>query len=402
MQQLSLNLFDELMLTLIESFPNFKSFFKSARIFYHPDGGSYRNGSLSLCIENTELCEVLTTVSSSSGITKDNADVFSISFAKILFLNLIAKNVTHKQLADYFYSNMNSLYRNVELEHRDDYSVVEYTTMEIKPKSSIFSVSLMLNSFVFVKDELNPTEVKYTKRYSGETVFYSKYSINGDFSYKNIVGMLSLNPSFLQSSELYKNVLNSTSQKVINAIGKLSPGEGMIEFELKDELVNMNLSEGNVFEEYSAKLLTYIFSDAYECFSMKQQSANKDRVRIRDFIINNTNPKNKFLEYLRNQGVSYLLFDAKNYKGQLSSSDLDTFFSYISENKYFGGFGIILSRHGLSKNALRTLHSKMLSGKVEVLVLNQDDLLRMLDVKASGSDPIVVFEEKLTEIRLSA
>lgn len=89
----------------------------------------------------------------------------------------------------------------------------------------------------------------------------------------------------------------------------------------------------------------------------------------------------------------------RNYKKPLKTSDIDTFINYISENKRFGGFGIILSRNGASKNLMKQ-QIKMLRDSVEVVVLDESDMLEMIDLRALDRDPMSVIKNKLKRLQL--
>lgn len=319
--------------------------------------------------------------------------------ARKIFLYLVASKLKHRDLARWFHDGLEAYYRDVAIEEKDDHSLVRYTSIDINPESSIFSATLKDNWFLFLADGKVKGEVKLEKSKVGEYFVYSKNSPDC-FNKLNVVGMLFLSPAFQHATTLYMKALGIRPKKVIQIIDVLNPGEDMQSYELKRKLVMLPLGDGAGFEKICLSLLEFMFSHTQVKLKVRGQVANYSGTRRRDFIMDNIHPKHPFFKVLKSKGVEYVLFDAKNYEDGMSTSDLDTFFSYIQEQPKFGKFGVILSRSGLKDNAESHVIMRMIRGHDEVVVLNEKDLISMIDRYALGRDPVSVLEEKLTALQL--
>lgn len=163
------------------------------------------------------------------------------------------------------------------------------------------------------------------------------------------------------------------------------------------ELMALPLSDGPALEKFVETFLTACFSEAYEdgvtIHSQKRNSSGSDR---RDFqITNSTDCKNAFLNHLRSRDhVDILLFDAKNYKAELTQDRMSRFRTYLDGNPYFGDFGVIISRKGVTKEAKQWLEKSWNNKEFKIIVLYDDDLIKMLTLYGNDKDPIAVIEKK--------
>lgn len=243
--------------------------------------------------------------------------------------------------------------------------------------------------------------MNYEFKNKGSIQYFEKYSEDPNtHSIASIIGMFEVNPNFYNGLEFYSKALKADYKSVLQALDLLSQGEGSYAFQLKKEVINTEISNGKKFESVMKDFLSYVFQDYFDDLEIKTQVPNNGRLRIRDFVIVNTSPKSEFLEHLRNRGSNHLLFDAKNYQSELNTSDLDTFYNYISENDNFGKIGFILSRKGMSKNLHKLIVRKMIRREAEVIVLDQNDIIEMINIKSSARNPILYLEKKLSALRM--
>lgn len=322
-------------------------------------------------------------------------------FIKRAFLYLVATKLDYKDLATHFYNILKEIYRDVRLQDRDTYTIINYSEVKFDKASSIFSASLREHSIIFLRDDADSKSFKYEGNRVGDVLYVCKNSID-DFNLFHLIGMLTLEPTFSHSSFIYSKALNIKDKKIFSILDELRSSEPSESYLLKKKLVELPESDGVGFELVCAEILKFVFSFGYKELSLITQLPNRTKVRKRDFVIDNRAPTHSFLSSLSKAGVKYILFDAKNYGTALSTADLDTFFSYIQEQKYFGKFGIILSRKGAKKNAHDHMYTRMLRNNDEVLILDQDDLLRLIDLGATGRDPISYISEKHRNFQLQA
>jgi hypothetical protein len=189
---------------------------------------------------------------------------------------------------------------------------------------------------------------------------------------------------------------------LFDALAALQTGAHPVYFDMQRELVKTSTSQGKAYEAYIEKFLRLCFGSCFDKLNVKAQSATRRRITIRDFVISNTNSSHAFLKRLEHKGSEFLLFDAKNYDKPLASRDLAVFQQYLSANAAFGRFGIILSRKGASSNCEESVFRAVINERIVMLVLVEDDLLKMLDRARQGRSPVDVIAEKYEALVLQS
>jgi hypothetical protein len=401
MEKINSKKFSQTLEKLKKLFPKAKKIFGSATILYDCEGGKDKNGSLELHALINGVSARLTSVSSSTPIKADHYDHYALGFAQSLFLLAVTEKASVQLISEMFHREISNAFRDCDIEHFKKYHVVSFYDLSIEPNNSIFSFIGEINYIVFLENNSTKNSVDYEFKHAGYIQYFEKYSKDPNIhSIASIIGMFEVNPNFYNGLEFYSKSLVADYESVLQALDLLSQGEGSYSFQLKKKIINTDISNGAKFESVMEEFLSYVFQDYFDEFEIKTQVPNKGRLRIRDFIIVNTSPNLKFLEHLRESGTNHLLFDAKNYQNELKTPDLDTFFNYISENDHFGKIGFILSRKGISNNLHELIIRKMMRREAEVIVLDQDDIIEMINIKASARNPVRYLEEKLSALRM--
>ncbi|MFI3048495.1 hypothetical protein [Pseudomonas coronafaciens] len=390
--------FEECREVIKKNLPDRGGDFDGVDLYFDPDGGDYKNGLL-LLIDNTDPDNPIHGASSGHSIRLSDIDAYyAQAFARVMFLDRVSKALTHDAIAGYFAKIIRLVHNDVRVHHLSDRIEVVYHSLQLMPRASILTVVPDVIKFVVLKDHV-PFETIKVSWLERNTTYYSKYSEAHVVNRASIIGALSYEPAFSHSTKLYVTAFGASIKSIVSIVDFLGDEEKTIAFRLSRRLLDLPMSKGKLYENLLNDLLCYIFSNCYEQIEMHVQVPNEGRIRIRDIVIDNREPQNGFLSFLKDNGVHYLLMDAKNYKGALSASDIDTFINYIRENKRFGGFGVILSRRGASKNLMKQ-QVKKLSESVEVIVLDESDILEMIDLRALDRDPMSVIKYKLKQLQL--
>lgn len=371
--------------------------FDSVDLYFDPDGGEYGNGEL-LLIDKADLDKPIYGASSGHGIKLSDVDAYyAKDFARNMFLDRVSKALTHDAIASHFARIIRLAHSDVRVHNLVDRIEVVYHSLQLMARASVFTVFPDLIKFVVLKDHI-PFESIRVSPFERNVTYYSKDSDGHVVNRAGIVGALNYEPAFSHSTKLYVSAFGVSINSIVSIVDFLGDEEKSIAFRLSRSLLDIPLSEGRPYESALKDLLSYIFSNCYEQVEMHVQVANKGRIRIRDIVIDNRDPQNSFLSLLKDNGVHYLLMDAKNYKDPLAPNDIDTFINYIKENKRFGGFGVILSRKGASENLMEQQVRK-LSENVEVIVLDESDVLEMIDLRALDRDPMSVIKNRLRQLQ---
>lgn len=398
MRKIESKKFEEYRQVIIKNLPNHNGEFCDVEMYYDPEGGEYKKGEL-LLIDEAEPSVRIYTTSSSHPITEDSIEKhYAQEFAKMMFLNLVAKKLTHDDIAGYFLNIIRLAHNDVCVRNLPDRIEISYHSIQLMPKALMFTVVPDKINFVVLKDNVPYESINFSWLENKKT-YYSKYSEGNVVNYKSMIGYLSCEPAFSHSTKLYMAAFGGAIKSVTAIVGALTSEEKTIAFGLKSRLVNIPYSRGKAYEDLLNEIVHFIFSNCYDDIKMHVQVPNEGRLRIRDIIIDNREPQNSFLSYLRSNGVHYILMDAKNYKKPLKSNEVDTFIGYIGENKRFGGFGVILSRKGASKNLVKQ-QIKKLNESVELIILEESEIMDMIDLRALDRDPMSILKEKLMRLHL--
>lgn len=154
----------------------------------------------------------------------------------------------------------------------------------------------------------------------------------------------------------------------------------------------------SAFQTLCGDILEYLFSPPLE--RAISESANESKVNRRDLIFPNY-AKAGFWEFLRNNYVAdYVVVDAKNYSNPIKKDQVLQLANYLSRHGT-GLFGMLVTRKGASGAALSTRREQWILHNKLILVLDEDDLTQMIEVKDAGREPDIVVRQKVEDFRLS-
>jgi len=330
---------------------------------------------------------------------KNYSDI--IDMLRSVFVRALLQKAHIKDIFNYFKRLLSSNYTDYEVEKNKKYLRLGY--FNLKLSKGLFAISAFRINLIFpIANKMNAGEIKDNTADNKKILITNREKVEYFSGFDEILSLNDLSLyiklfGFTEDIQLHKDITGLDYNKIFSIFDILNTSKSSEIFELQKELVNLDYSRGNIFQNYLNRFLTLCFSKSYEKLDLDVQQPTQGNLRRRDFIITNHNSTNTFLKKLEHDGVELLLFDAKNYKGKMSSRDLDTFRKYISDNHAFGSFGIILSRKGINQNCEKDIVRGYLSSRVKILVLTQEDLLKMLNYHDSGRSPIDVIKEKYYE-----
>lgn len=171
---------------------------------------------------------------------------------------------------------------------------------------------------------------------------------------------------------------------------------------LKEKLFHCPPGRGSWrdYEEICMEILTYLFVPPLER-PIFQPRTGRGLLR-RDALFSNCVEQGFWNRIVDRYAANFILFEFKN-TDKLKPSDVDKTVVYLQLGKRaIGRFGIILSRKPPSQPALNKRRAWFASEEAVVLLLVHDDLLlRMLELREAGRDPVeilqVQYENLLTD-----
>jgi len=322
------------------------------------------------------------------------------------FIDAILDRARPEHLAKHIERLLRCNYSYISPQHTDRYYLFRVRNLEFSRKLFFIS-ALHLNLVIPITSTLDASEIRDHTLGSKKILLTTQKNDAGftgfDERLDRTVWELHFSVlAFAAALTFYQDLVHTSLASLFQAVEYLRATGSSKVYEMKKELALLETSDGKKLEDYMDRLLRLCFAPAYEELDIRPQVANRGGVSIRDFIISNISSSHPFLAMLERKGVELLLFDAKNYSGELTTSDLDAFRRYLGDNDKFGNFGIILSRKGVSANCDEHLYRSLIGKGPIVLVLAEEDLMAILDRLDQGRHPVDVLQEKYVQHILQA
>jgi len=329
-----------------------------------------------------------------------------IDAMRLAFISILIANTKPKNLIDYFGEFLETNYRYLQFWENKKFSRFGIMNLNFNDEHPLFAISAYRVNLIVPKvGILDAGEISDNTAENQKILITTKENLVGYTHFDHIIARSHLTTHFdtshfVSGIGLFQRVLSLNLGDTIHIVEQLRTTSESDIYDAKKDLATVNLSNGKSFERALRKMLNLCLEPEYERLRIKEQVPNRGRLRVRDYVVINSDSKSSFLRKLLNRGVELLLFEAKNYSKKISTRDLDTFVEYIRENPYFGNFGIILSRLGVSENCDEAFFRKLQADKIIVIVLTEDDLVRMLDYVDSGRSAVDILEDKYVDLIL--
>jgi hypothetical protein len=189
--------------------------------------------------------------------------------------------------------------------------------------------------------------------------------------------------SILQSFFTSVNYLPA-HDKLINELKSIKPGN-------KDK-------DWSKYQKHIEKILDYLFGNVLS--SPISELSDHFKINRRDYILRNY-AETGFWAQLRNRYFAdFIVLDAKNYSKSVTKKEVLQISNYLKVHGA-GLFGMIISRNGGDRSCYYTCREIWAMDKKLVIVLDDNDLIKMIIAKASSNAPEEILRQKIEEFRLS-
>lgn len=149
-----------------------------------------------------------------------------------------------------------------------------------------------------------------------------------------------------------------------------------------------------LYQDLTLEILNFLFNP--DLIEGRKQVRTEEGTEIRDILFTNDSDK-PFWDYARNShGSLTVVFECKNVDS-VENPDVDQLGGYLGDA--LGYFGILLSRCPIAdvrRKKFVSTYNKGTPHKV-LLHLSDEDLIRMLEIRASGGDPTQIVRYKYQE-----
>lgn len=200
-------------------------------------------------------------------------------------------------------------------------------------------------------------------------------------------------------AERFKNEIPKVSHPIFQALfGKHSKKQlekGLIE---KLEKTKSGKTEWNIYQKLLNEILARLFCPPLS--NPIYELSDEFKINRRDFIMPNYCDSG-FWAYIRNMyNADFIVIDAKNYTKKVQKKDVLQICNYLKSHGA-GLFGIIITRNGGDTSCLHTIKEMWAMQKKLIIILTDEDIKQMLNLKAVGNNPEDIIKQKIEQFRLS-
>jgi hypothetical protein len=330
----------------------------------------------------------------------------------------------------YFLKKIKNHYLLVECQFKEDYYLVG-NTFKVIPNiisesnsndpfiilqylASKFGITLKIgnqfNRFIFKEDvELpkNQEQIKLIelinvpKNHSFLSAMYYKIEKNNT---KEIVKCALV--FTIDTTLYYESILSQTQDIQNNAFPiKIFPKKEIGEQLIKNLLdCKKGRESWREYEIICSKIFEFLFADNFDPYYSREQIVNYNKIERRDLLVANRIKKiPSFWSLIKDEFSSnHIICESKNYTKKIGKDEIHQSDNYT--NRALGNFGIIFCRMGMDKAAYevtrRIYYDSDKKDKVLILVLDDEDVIKMINFKIKGTDPVCVLQEKKEEFEV--
>lgn len=173
------------------------------------------------------------------------------------------------------------------------------------------------------------------------------------------------------------------------------PENEPIDFIKKLQSIKPGKEDCYIYESLCKEIIKFLFKE--NIINEKTQHCSEDGLSRYDFVAR-ISPKVAFWDFIVNEiGSRYVIFEFKNYQEEIKQHQV------LTTEKYLLGLALrkvafILCRNGVSNSAKSMIHGALReSGKV-IFTIDDKDLIKMLELKASSLEPSDYLFEKADDL----
>lgn len=152
------------------------------------------------------------------------------------------------------------------------------------------------------------------------------------------------------------------------------------------------------FEDIGFKILNFLFEDDLSVWD--KQKRTDDELSRFDLICRIKSNDDFWKTMVTSFFSRFILFEFKNYSEPIKQGQIYTTERYLFP-KALRGIGIIITRKGLSPQAITATKGALRESGKLILSLKDEDLVKMIQMKQKGSSPNDYLSDKLDEFLIS-
>ncbi|HHI5412098.1 TPA: restriction endonuclease [Vibrio metoecus] len=162
--------------------------------------------------------------------------------------------------------------------------------------------------------------------------------------------------------------------------------------------INPGRADFSKYEKKCVEILRYLF-DAHLTGWKTQQSSNDNLNRFD--LVTRVRSESDFWRFLsRELGSRYIIFEFKNYQDEIEQGEVLTTEKYLHKTA-LRTVAFMVSRKGASPNAIKFAEGAMREHGKLIIILEDNELCKMLSMKEQGDDPSEYLFEKVDDFLMS-
>jgi hypothetical protein len=152
------------------------------------------------------------------------------------------------------------------------------------------------------------------------------------------------------------------------------------------------------YQKHIEKILDYLFGSVLS--SPITENADHFKINRRDFILRNYAETGFWAHVRTRYFADYIIIEAKNYTKKVTKKEILQISNYLKIHGT-GLFGILVSRNGGDTGCYYTCRDLWAMEKKLIIVLNDQDMIKMIIAKSSSNNPEEIIQQKIEQFRLS-
>jgi hypothetical protein len=156
--------------------------------------------------------------------------------------------------------------------------------------------------------------------------------------------------------------------------------------------------EATLYENKCIEILKYLFDNKTDLSLWAVQNITDEGLYRNDLLCRIISYKKNFWEVLSNDfHTRYVIFEFKNYRDKIKQGQIFTTEKYLFLTA-LRSVSFIIARVGADENAIKAAKGALKEAGKLIVILNNEDICKMLILKDNGDEPSIVLRQMIDEI----
>ena len=218
------------------------------------------------------------------GVLDDLVYIDMINCLRYVFIKELLSQATPQQLLEYLEWILNFNYKHVVSYPHKKFIYAQFININLL--HDIFAIGMYkVHIFIPLVNGLDAEQVDIEGESEDDIkiVFSNRKNVEDYKNFHQVLGLERLTYhlseiSFVWAANLYKQILKKSHDDVFKIIDLLQTTSDYDLYEMKKDLIHLDVSQGKIFEDYLRRFLTRCFRLHFKDFVLDQQVPNRARI----------------------------------------------------------------------------------------------------------------------------